>query len=111
MARVLALLTALVLGALSACSTTVERVSDPNELKLLGFLQGSAVTRKEIEARMGSPGATYENGRIVTYTLAKRGDRFEVAPAGPQSHYTVVVVYRTDDTVERWSLVDTGFSK
>ena len=112
MGRVGVVLTALMIGTLAACSTTVERVSDPKELQLLGFLEGSSVSRQEIEARMGEPGATYENGRIVTYALEKRGDRFEVSSSlSSQSQYTLVVVYRTDDTLERWSLVDKRFSK
>jgi len=109
MTRIHVLVTALAIGAVMACSTTVERVADSRELQLLGFLQGDSVSRQEVEGRMGRPGSTYENGRIVTYALSKPGDRFEVG--GTQAHYTLVIVYRTDGTLERWSLIDTASSR
>jgi hypothetical protein len=100
---------------LVACSTTVERVSDPGQLKSLGFLQTSPVARQEVEGRLGSPFAVYEDGRIVTYALRKDRDRFEAVPESDPGRwgasYWLVLVYRSDDTVERWSLVDRGHSR
>ncbi|HXZ91487.1 MAG TPA: hypothetical protein VEG36_01275 [Burkholderiales bacterium] len=104
MKKVLSAVAVLLVCVLCACSSTVERVSDPKELQALGFLQANAVSRREVEGRLGQPGTIYENGRIVTYSLAKRDDRFEVTgSAAPE--YTLVVVYRADDTLEKWSLV------
>jgi len=88
---------------LAACSSTVERVSDPRTLGMLGFLQSGTVMRNEVEGRMGPPFTTYEDGRIVTYPLKRQGDRLEPAPEG--SDLRLVIVYRADGCVERWSLV------
>jgi len=108
MRRVGFLLIALVIGVLAACSSTSERVSDADELKLLGFLQPDTVSREEVEGRLGPPHAAYENGRIVTYGLWKYSDRF--APASRNDSvsapYRLVLVYRSDGTLERWSLVN-----
>ena len=89
---------------LAACSSTVERVSDPGTLRLLGFLQSSQVTRNEVEGRIGPPFAAYEDGRIATYPLKRQGNRLEPAPEG--SNLRLVLVYRADGSVERWSLVN-----
>jgi hypothetical protein len=88
-----------------ACSTTVERVSDPGQLKSLGFLQTSPVSRQEVEGRLGSPASEYEEGRIVVYVLRKQGDQFQVS-SDALAQYRLVVVYRSDATIDRWSLVN-----
>jgi len=89
---------------LAACSTTVERVTDPDRLRSLGFLQEAAVSRQEVEGRLGTPSYDFEGGRIVIYVLRAKGAAFEVAPGG--GNYRLVLVYRPDEVVERWSLVD-----
>lgn len=95
---------ALACTLLAACSTTVERVTDPGRLRSLGFLQEATVSRQEVEGRLGAPWDSFEAGRIVIYVLRTRGDAFEVAPGG--GNYRLVLVYRPDNVVERWSLVD-----
>jgi hypothetical protein len=104
--------TAIVCAILAACSTTVERVSSTEELKQLAFLQAEAVSRTEVEARLGSPFATYEDGRIVVYVLRKNQNKFETVHIGDPwlqwTGYRLVLVYRSDETLERWSLVDRG---
>lgn len=91
-------------GLLAACSTTVEPVTDPGRLRSLGFLQEATVSRQEVEGRLGSPWYFFEAGRIVIYVLRAKGDAFEVAQGG--GNYRLVLVYRPDDVVARWSLVD-----
>lgn len=100
---------ALVIGMLAACSTTIERVSDPKELQGLGFLRDTRVTRQEVEGRMGWPGANYEDGRVVTYRLGKKDGQF--TRVGAELEYTLVLVYRSDDTVGRWGLVHRSHPK
>jgi len=112
MPRAASVLAALMSSMLAACSTTVGPVSDPKELQWLEFLQASTVSRQEIERRMGLPGAAYENGRVVTYCVGRLGDQFWVIPGvGKCGDYTLVVVYRMDDTLDRWSLVSRARSQ
>lgn len=92
------------LAQLSGCSTTpVGPVDSPSEVQALGFLQQSSVSRPEVEARLGPPTSVYEQGRIVTYGLRQRAGNWEVH--GDSSRH-LVIVYRADDTVEVWSLVN-----
>ena len=88
-----------------ACSTTVERVSDPVQLTSLGFLHTSPVSRQEVEGRLGSPATRYEEGRIVIYILRKQGSQFQVS-VDAMAQYRLVVVYLSDETIDRWSLVN-----
>ena len=51
----------LLVALLTACSstststTTIERVTNPDELKPLAFLSAGEVSRRDIEARLGVP--------------------------------------------------------
>ena len=98
----------------AACSTTVERVSSDEELRSLAFLKDGAPTRGEVEGRLGAPLTTFEDGRVIVYALRKVGKQFETTSTGePQWHggYRLVLVYRADGSVERWSLVDKEASR
>jgi len=63
----------------TACSstttrtTTIERVTSPEELKPLAFLSAGEVSRRNIEARLGAPWSTFEDRRNLT--LAGRAQR------------------------------------
>ena len=104
MERILALATGIATATiLLGCSTTIERVSDSDAVKALGFLQAKTVTREEVQGRTGAPVATYENGRIATYRMSRKDGQF--ARGTEDAAFTLVVVYRPDDVVERWSLV------
>jgi hypothetical protein len=105
MDRILALATGIATATiLLGCSTSIQRVSDAEAVKGLGFLEAKTVTRDEVQGRTGAPVASYENGRIATYRLSRRDGQFA---RGPQdAPFTLVVVYRPDDVVERWSLVN-----
>jgi hypothetical protein len=95
---------ALGLVLLAGCAAPpVGPVGDAADLQALAFLQQSSMSRQEVEARMGLPTSVYEQGRIVTYGLRRRGAGWEVY--GDPSHY-LVILYRPDDTVEVWSLVN-----
>jgi sulfite exporter TauE/SafE len=97
-------------GLLSGCfSGRIERVSDKDELRQFGFLKSGEVSRSDIEHRLGRPDAIYEGGRIVTYMLRKRKNHFEVvaAPTGSGvKDYRLVLVFRSDDLLDQWSLID-----
>lgn len=91
-------------GVLSACSTTVERVTDPAKLKGLAFLQPGTTQRQEVEARFGPPFCVYEKDRVATYQGERYKDGFRPTP-DLRGHYNLVLLYRADDVLEKWSLV------
>jgi len=91
-------------GVLSACSTTVERVTDPAKLKGLEFLQPGTTQRQEVEARFGPPFCVYEKDRVATYQVKPFKDGFTTSP--DRKWYSLVLLYRADDVLERWSLVN-----
>lgn len=95
----------LLCSLLSACGSTVERITDPKELGLVGFLQTGPVARQEVEGRLGDPAYTFEGGRIVIYVLRRNRGQFDTE-SGHLTSYRLVLVYGRDDTIERWSLVD-----
>ena len=104
--------------ALAACyTTTLERASDSEQRQLLDDLQlpalarDGAISRGEIEDRLGAPSAIYGSERITIYAVRKLRGRFEIARAFPPASwqgpdYSLVLVFGSDDRVERWSLVD-----
>jgi len=100
------------LGALlTACSSTststtaIQQVTDPAELKPLVFLSAGEASRKGIEAQLGAPWSTYEGGRIVIYRLDRLAEPIRRAERDGNLH--LVIVYAKDDSVQRWSLVQT----
>jgi hypothetical protein len=92
------------LAALAACSSTVERVSDPDTLTGLAFLQPGLTTRNEVEARLGPPRQVYELDRVATYNLSHGKDRFEAAE-NPSIAYNLVLLFRPDGVLDKWSLI------
>jgi len=105
----------LLVALLTACSstststTTIERVTNPDELKPLAFLSAGEVSRRDIEARLGVPWSTYEERRIVIYHLNQLAEPIRRAERNSNLH--LVIVYAKDDRVQRWSLVQTDRPK
>lgn len=100
------------LGALlTACSSTststtaIQRITNPDELKPLAFLSAGEASRKGIEAQLGAPWSTYEGGRIVIYHLERIAEPIRRAERDSNLH--LVIVYAKNDSVQRWSLVQT----
>jgi len=98
---------AVLIGVLAACSTTVERVTDPSKVQEFAFLQSGVTSNKEVEARLGRPLNVYEGGRIATYIFETVGGKYRPT-ADRSAPYHLVLVFRVDGVLERWSLVDTG---
>jgi hypothetical protein len=100
---------------LTACSSTststtaIQQVTTPDELKPLAFLVAGESSRSDIEARLGAPWSTYEDGRIVIYHLDRLTDQIRRAERDSNLH--LVIVYARDDRVDRWSLVQTDRPK
>jgi hypothetical protein len=92
------------LGVLAACSTTVERVADPDKLSGLAFLQAGVTTRQEVEARLGPPRQAYEPDRVTTYWLSDAKGRYE-ASEGPLIGYNLVLLFDADGVLDKWSLI------
>jgi len=89
--------------AACANSSTVEQVTHPDELKPLAFLNAGPASRRDIEARFGVPWSVYEDGRIVIYHFDGLDEPLRRAQRSGNLH--LVIVYASDDNVERWSLV------
>jgi len=96
---------------LTACSSTttstteIQRITNPDELKPLAFLSAGETSREGIETRLGAPWSTYEDGRIVIYHLERIAEPIRRAERDSNLH--LVIVYAKDNSVQRWSLVQT----
>jgi hypothetical protein len=92
--------------AITGCATRgpVEEEGTP---ELLGFLAPGGPTRAEVEARLGPPARTYEDGRIATYALKKERDgRLRTTGLGAaDSGFTLVIEYAPDGKLARRGLV------
>jgi hypothetical protein len=75
---------------------TARRVIDPQlESERFEYLQDGKTKRQEIIDRLGHPGHSYENGRIVIYSW------FDKEAKG----YDIVLVFNEDNVLERHSVV------
>jgi len=98
---------AVLIGILAACSTTVERVTDPSKVQDFAFLQSGVTSNMEVEARLGRPLSVYEGGRIATYIFKMVEGKYK-ATADSSAPYHLVLIFRGDGVLERWSLVYKG---
>lgn len=103
-------LLAVLISILAACSTTVERVTDPSKVQEFAFLQSGVTSKEEVEARLGRPLNVYEGGRIATYVFGTLEGKYS-ATVDRSAPYHLVLIFRVDGVLERWSLVDTGIWK
>lgn len=92
-------------------SSTIERITDPAELKPLAFLQSGGVSRSEVVARLGRPRSVFEDGRIVIYRFDGPSLSPQLRPAEWSGNLHLVLLYGKDETVERWSLLRMGRAK
>lgn len=105
----------LLVALLTACSstststTTIERVTNPDQLRPLAYLSTDKTFRRGIEAQLGLPWSSYEHGRIVIYQLDRLTEPLRRAEGSGNLH--LVIVYARDDRVEWWSLVQTDRPK
>jgi hypothetical protein len=94
---------ALVLVLLGACATTP--VGQPD---LLTFVEDGRTTREQVFLALGEPSATYEDGRILTFRLARdEGGYFlvEKAPGFRSVKYSLVLAFDDAGLLRRHSLV------
>ena len=54
---------------LAACTSYVAPVKDSATLEQFSFLQPGTTTRDAVLARLGTPSAIYEDGRIASYPV------------------------------------------
>ncbi|HSH10033.1 MAG TPA: hypothetical protein VK995_06565 [Oceanipulchritudo sp.] len=82
----------------------------------LGYIRDGAITRSEILLRLGSPAASFEDGRILTYEVVPDGQggwrpgdpvMHEVWPLRiwPEGACSLVLVFGSDGLLERHNLV------
>ena len=94
---------ALVLVLLGACASTP--LGQPD---LLTFIQDGQTTREQVFLAFGEPSATYEDGRILTFRLARdEGGYFlvERAPGFRSVNYSLVLAFDDAGLLRRHSLV------
>jgi hypothetical protein len=101
------------IGLLAACTSTVQRVTDPSKLEEFSFLQPGVTSIEEVEARLGPPTRVYEDGRIATYAFRRVNWKYEHAAAvsdcDHDSCYHLVLVYGAGGVLDQWSLVHAGY--
>jgi hypothetical protein len=102
-----ALLAPVAISIVTSCSSSLGRVTDPVTLNDFSFLQAGITSRTEIETRLGGPNHVYEEGRITTYRLEKIAGQYK-ASSTREARYQLVLAYRPDGVLERWSLIHTG---
>jgi len=105
----------LCVSLLLACASHVAPVKDAAILKELGFLRPGSTGRDEVQARLGSPSRTYEDGRIASYAVYKTADgRLSVTASAAAmapgelsggERYSLILVFKSDGTLDRQSLV------
>lgn len=93
--------------AIAACGTTRGPVEDASLNAQLGFLRRPNLTRQELEARLGAPSQTYEQGAVVSYRLYLEGKGLLTTTANGKgySFYTLMLHYGPDGRLLRYSLL------
>ena len=105
-----ALALAALLLIMAGCATRIAPLDDKIAGQRLGFLHAGETTRQEIFDRLGIPAGSYEGGSVITYRMGEdsEGGMF-VANAGAKirasSFYELILVFRQDHILERYSLV------
>jgi hypothetical protein len=102
-ARLAHIAPAFVLFLLGACASTPF-----GQPELLTFIQDGQTTREQVFLALGEPSATYENGRILTFRLARdEGGYFlvEKAPGFHSVKYSLVLAFDDTGLLRRHSLV------
>lgn len=94
-------------GMVVACASTIRPTNDPERLKDFAFLQPGITSAEEVKARLGNPFAVYEDGHVLTYHFEIIDGKFQ-ATLKRDANFRLVLVYRTDLVLERWSLVKSG---
>ncbi len=104
--------TALSVGALGlllliSCGRSVVHSLDPAQVQAwLPYLKDGKTTRSEVEAELGTvdPGATFQDGRIVSYLLVRKHNLvYQVSHR--EAEYELIFVFDDRDVLVRHSLL------
>ena len=71
----------------------------------LGFLQGEAVDRSLVVARLGAPAAVFEGGRLSLYRVYERAGRLTQEPVAASRCFSLVIEYLDSGRLRRHALV------
>jgi hypothetical protein len=107
-AATVSLLTGVIASLVSACCSSGGGPRDIDHPDLV-FLQSPQVSRQAVEATLGAPAFTFEDGRVVIYAGTTYCGQFHIDRTVLQYQgelQRLVLVYRADGTVERWKLLD-----
>lgn len=88
---------------LGACAS-VYRVPEQEAREPLATVHPQETTRAQMAHEFGTPHSTYERGRIAVYSVSLKHGKLAPVEHGLPDFY-LVVVYDTDDSVVRRSLV------
>ena len=104
----------LALGIACVSPSARQEKAQTFEAALLGPIQDGRTTRQEVLLRLGTPTATFEGGRILTYDfVAGQDGEWHRAGSGQASDWayphprtsSLVLVFGPDDRLVRHSLV------
>jgi hypothetical protein len=92
----------------AACGTARGPVDDASLNAQLGLLSRPGVSRHELEARLGNPSQSYEQGAVVSYRLylEDKGQLTTNASGQRASYYTLMLHYGPDGRLLRYSLLE-----
>lgn len=90
----------------SACATRGALPDTPATQAQVGFVR-TAMTRAEVESRLGRPWAAYENGRVVSYVVypALEGPRVPWPGGGRDGRFELLLEYDAAGQVRRYAWV------
>jgi len=83
---------------------------DSQELAGLGFLNEPGVTAETVLARLGAPSRSFEDGRIVSYTVYYNREHKQLSDVRrlPSDCYALMIEYGAGRVVARHTLVRDG---
>lgn len=87
-------------GAAAACS-----VAPIERRDLLAFLEPTVTTQAEVTQKLGSPAASYEQGRIVTYRLSEDAGGYRAPKSYESWKYSLVLEFDGKAVLARHALV------
>jgi len=92
--------------AIAACGSTRGPAEETSYAEQLAFLRRPDASRDKIEARLGPPSGTYQQGTVVSYPLYWEGEnQLTTLPGAKNAYLTLMLHYAPDGHLIRYSLL------
>ena len=92
--------------AIAACGSTRGPAEETSYAEQLAFLRRPDASRDKIEARLGAPSGTYQQGTVVSYPLYWEGEKqLTTFPSARKANLTLMLHYAPDGRLIRYSLL------